>query len=389
VGVVDSAGFRPPKPVFERERTDIDFPDFDFFEDSPTSETAREQAPPKRRRRLPTRPPAGGTPLLRLAALIAGAILLAVVLVLWVNSCREDRKTAQYEDYMETAGGVAGDSQQIGRDLEQLVFTAGIQLPDLQAQLEGLRQAQSQTVRRAQDLDAPGPLREQHESLVEALQLRVSGLNGLAGAFAQVTDTTQAEAAGTLLSQQSDRLVASDVIYEDFFKARSQDVMDEEGVTGVAVPDSDFVAGTELTSPRSWNLVVQRLTTPAAAGGLHGNNIAGVRALPGGKELSPTEENTVQASDRLAYEVLVENSGDNLETQVKVSLTIQQSPEPIRKEAQIDAINPGDTKTVRFDNLGAVSLGSRTTLRVTVDPVAGEENTRNNTAEYVVFYTFG
>ena len=380
--------------MFERERSDIDSIEFDFFDDSPTRETAREDAPPKRRRRLPRRPPRGGAPILRLAALIAGAILLAVVLVLWVNGCRADQKSAAYEDYMRDVGTVGGDSEQIGRDLNKLVFTSGIQMDDLQGRLEGLRQAQSQTVRRAQELDAPGPLREQHEEFVEALQLRVSGLNGLAGAFAQVGDTADDQAAGTnaagrLLAQQSRRLVASDVVYDDSFKAPAQDVMDEQGVTGVAVPDSRFVANEDLTSPRSWNLIVERLTQPPAAGGLHGNRIAGVRALPGGKQLSPTEENTVQASDRIAFEVLVNNSGDNQETQVRVNLTIQQSPEPIRKEAQIDAINPGDTKTVVFRDLGQVSFGPRTILKVTVEPVAGEENTKNNTAEYVVIYTFG
>jgi CARDB len=375
--------------VFERERSDAESIDFDFFDDSPTTETPRDQAPPRRRRRLPTRPPAGGARLLRLAALIAGAIVLAVVLVLWVNSCREDQKKGAYEDYMGDVARAGADSEKIGRDLNQLIFTAGIQLEDLQSQLNGLRTRQSQTVRRVQELDPPGPLREQHESLVEAMQLRVSGLNGLATAFSQVTDASTAETAGNDLAQQSDRLIASDVVYDDFFQESAKDVMDGQDVTGVAVPDSKFVSNAELASPSSWKLVVQRLTKPAAASGLHGNKIAGVRALPEGDELSLSEENTVQASDRLAFEVLVTNSGDNQETQIKVSLTIQQSPEPIRKEATIDAINPGDTKSVTFSDLGQVSFGPRTTLRVTVDPVAGEENTKNNTAEYVVIFTFG
>jgi hypothetical protein len=242
-------------------------------------------------------------------------------------------------------------------------------------------------VRRAEGLDAPAPLREQHEDLVKTLQLRVSGLNGLARAFSQFGDT-EADAAAVLLAEQSDRLVASDVLYEDFFKAPAQEVMSAQGVTDVAVPDSDFITNAEFASPNSWKLIVDRLTTRPAAGGLHGNQIAGVRALPSGKQLSATEENTVQASDRLAFEVLVENSGESQETQVKVNFTIQQSPEPIRQEATIDAINPGDTKVVSFADL-TVSFASRTIVKVTVEPVPGEENTNNNTAEYVVFFTVG
>ena len=376
--------------MFERERSDTDAIEFDFFDDSPATETAREEAPPKRRRRLPQRPPTGGQqPLLRLAALIVAGILLAVVLVLWANSCREGQRRAKYESYMAEVSRVGGDSARIGQRLNQLIFSAGIQLTDLRRELDGLRQEQSQTVRRAQELDAPGPLREQQESFVQALQLRVSGLNGLGRAFSQVGDTTGPRAAGPLLAQQADRLVASDVVYEDLFKEPAGRVMDEEGITGIAVPESEFVRNNELTSPSSWRLIVQRLTRTPAAGGLHGNEIAGVRVQPGGKPLSPTDENTVQASDRLAFEVLVENSGDNQETQVKVNLTIQQSPEPIRKELEIDAINPGDTKSVVFRDLGTVSFGPRTVLKATVEPVAGEKNTNNNTAEYVVIFTFG
>jgi hypothetical protein len=377
--------------MFERERTDQETDiDFDFFDDSPTTETAREGTPLRRRRpRLPTRPPAGGAPLLRMAALIVGGILLVVILILWLSSCLADRKTAEYRDYMRSAARVGADSEQVGRSLNELVFTPGIQVEDLQNGLDGLRQDQSQIVQNAERLDAPGPLREQHESLIEALQLRVSGLNGLARGLTQITDATGADAAGDLLAEQSNRLVASDVLWADYFMAPAQEVMEEQDIGGVEVPDSNFVANTEFSSPNSWTLIVERLTQPPAAGGLHGNRIAAVRALPGEEELSRTDENTVQASDRLAFEVIVENSGDNQETQVKVNLTIQQSPQPIRKEATIDAINPEEAESVVFRDLGQVSFGPRTILKVTVEPVPGEENTNNNTAEYVVIFTFG
>jgi hypothetical protein len=381
--------------VFEHDRTDTDDGlDFDFFEDSPTVEESREsrETRPRTRPRLPRRPPGGpGSPLLRRAALIVGAILLVVVLVLWVNACRADAKKGHYEDYMEGASGVAADSAAIGRELNELLFSSGVQLEDLQSQLDGLRERQSQTVRRAEALDAPGPLRNQQESLVEALQLRVSGLNGLARAFSQVSGTGEGEAqqAGELLAKQSERLVASDVVYEDLFSARAQEVMEQQGVTGVAVPESDFVTNSDLASPTSWTQIVQRITQPPGeGGGLRGNRIAGVFIQPGDQQLSPTEENTCKVSDDLAFDVAVENSGDSQETQVKVSLTIQQSPTPIRKEQTIQVINPGETKTVTFPNPGNVEFANRTVVKVTVEPVQGETNKANNTAEYVCFFTF-
>jgi hypothetical protein len=327
--------------VAERDRSDTESIEFDFFDDSPTTERVRETSPPRRRPRLPTRPPAGGTPLLRLAALIAGGILLAVVLVVWISSCREDQKTAQYEEYMESVGRVSGQSADVGSRLNQLIFSSGVQIEDLQGQLDGLRTEQTQLVRRAETIDPPGPLRRQHQSLIQAMQLRVSGLNGLAQGLSQISGLDTGAAAG----------------------AGGQTTQTE--TTGTA-------QGGQTQAPA----------------GLHGNSIAGVRWLPAGEELSRTEENTVQATDRLAFEVLVENSGDSQETQVQVNLTLQQTPEPERKEATIDAINPDETKSVVFRDFEP-DFGPRTILRVTVEPVPGEENTNNNTAEYVVIFTFG
>jgi hypothetical protein len=377
--------------VSEREQTEPDGIDFDFFDDAPTAGGDSRKGEPRRRPRMPGGPSGPNAPLLRLAALIAGGILLAVVLVLWVNACRADAKKAQYEDYMAAVDKIGGDSAQVGKDLNELIFSSGIQLEELQTQLDGLRDQQSQTVARAEALDAPGPLRKQQESLVEALQFRVSGLNGLARAFSQITGAEASEDTGNMLAQQSYRLIASDVLWEDLFKARAQEVMDKQGVTGVAVPDSRFVGNTEFGSPTSWKLVVERLTSPTTGGaGLHGNRIAGVRVQPGGEQLSPPPaENTVHASDDLVIEVLVENSGDNQETQVKVTLTIQQQPESIKGEQTIQAINPKDTKTVKFkiSSLGTLALATRTIVKVTVEPVPGESNTNNNTAEYTVFFS--
>ena len=52
-------------------------------------------------------------------------------------------------------------------------------------------------------------------------------------------------------------------------------------------------------SPTFWTQTVQRLTQGPEAGGLRGNGIAGVRVQPGGQELSQGEDNTVEVTDDL------------------------------------------------------------------------------------------
>lgn len=378
--------------MIDRDRRDSEEIEFDFFDDAPTREASATEDAPRgpMRRRLPRRPGGGGTapPVVRLAALIAGAIILAVVLVLWVNGCRNDQKVDAYTDYMADVDKVTSDSEQIGKQLNTLIATPGLKLQDLQDRLDGLRNQQAQVVTQAQGLDPPGTLREQQESLVDAMALRVSGLAGLAQAFSQITAASNATQAGKSLSEQSARFVASDVLYDDFFRIPSQVILRREGITGVDVPTSEFLTTPELATAASWELVVKRLTqTPG--GGLHGNQIDGVRVLPGGKQLSPTEENTVEASERLAFEVAVRNSGDSQETQVEVTLTVQGGTQPIKRTQTIAIIDPGKTKSVVFRDLGTLPFGTRTTVRVNVLPVEGEQNTSNNTVEYPVIFSFG
>jgi uncharacterized protein YoxC len=375
--------------VFDREKTEPQSDiEFDFFDESATAEPAPRRGLP--RRRLPKRPPSppGGPQLYRLGVLIAGAIVLAVVLILVVQSCRSNQKQSEYEGYVDDVSGIASASEELGGQLNTSLTTPGITLEDLRGDVEGLRDQQEQLLRSAEELQPPGPLLEQQESLVETMQFRVNGLAGLATALAQVAQSSNAEQTGAALASQAQRLVASDIVYADAFEEPTGRVLEDEDIGDVPVPGSKFVQNPEFASPTAWGLIVERLTQSPEAGGLHGNGIQAVRALPGGEELSPSADNTVVASDSLAFEVVVENSGDSQETQVAVRLVIQQNPR-IRKEQQIDLINPGETETVTFRDIGNVTFSTRTTMIVTVEPVPGETNEDNNSAQYRVIFTLG
>jgi uncharacterized protein YoxC len=375
--------------VFDREKTEPQSDiEFDFFDESAAAEPAPRRGLP--RRRLPKRPPSppGGPQLYRLGVLIAGAIVLAVVLILVVQSCRSNQKQSEYEGYVDDVSGIASASEELGGQLNTSLTTPGITLEDLRGDVEGLRDQQEQLLRSAEELQPPGPLLEQQESLVETMQFRVNGLAGLATALAQVAQSSNAEQTGAALASQAQRLVASDIVYADAFEEPTGRVLEDEDIGDVPVPGSKFVQNPEFASPDAWGLIVQRLTQSPEGGGLHGNGIQAVRWLPGGEDLSPSADNTVVASDNLAFEVVVENSGDSQETQVAVRLVIQQSPR-IRKEQQIDLINPGETETVTFRDIGNVTFSTRTTMIVTVEPVPGETNEDNNSAQYRVIFTLG
>ena len=364
--------------------------EFDFFEEpAPQEPSGREQGV-RRGPRRPVRPPTGLAPLLRLVGLIAFAILLVVLLVFWIQSCRGENKRNAYEDYMQEVRTVARRSQNIGQQLNAAVTTPGIRQAALRRRLNGLAQQQLQIVRAADEIEPPGRLRGQHQSAVEALQFRVSGLRGLGSAFQATARTRNADLAAAQLADQARRLDASDVIWDDLFKEPSRRELRRQGIGGVRVPDSNFVKNPDLANARSMSDVWQRLQgarTGVVTGGVHGNGIVSVRVLPSRQELSRTSDTTIVATTDLAFEVRVENSGDSQEVRVPVTLTIQKTPTPIVKRQVIGLINPGEIETVTFRDIGQPPFGPRTSVRVEVRPVPNEKNKANNTAEYPVFFS--
>jgi hypothetical protein len=381
----------------ERETDDIEF---DFF-DEPADEDITQRRPairgrgPRGPKRPAMRPPASFTPLLRLVGLIAAAILVVVLLVFWVRGCREDQKVEAYKTYLDTdLTAVARSSQQNGKELSDLLTTVGITQTELATQLDGLAQQEQQNVARARELDPPGHLREANGHVIDALQFRVNGLDGLADALRSTNKDTDPDEAGELLAAQAERLVASDVIWDDLFREPTTKILQEQDIQGVAVPDSNFIENPDLASARTFSIFFQRISGATAGGGvspgLHGSALVGTRALPQGVQLSTDNETTVVASTDLEFEVSVKNSGENQEVRVPVTLTIQKEGSPIVKNGTIDVIDPGETKTVSFGDIDTTGVfGVRTNIVVQVKKVPGETRLENNSATYPVVFSLG
>jgi hypothetical protein len=374
--------------------------EFDFF-DEPDEETVtqrrravRAESRPKRgprRPRGPAGPPAGLTPILRLVGLIAAAIVVVVLVVFWVQGCQNDAKARSYRNYMEQVSAIAKASGQIGSTLNTVLVTPGIKEKELETRLDGLAQQEQQNVARAESLNPPGRLREANQHLIEALQFRVSGLRGLADAFKSTAKSKNADKAGALLAEQAERLIASDVVWDDLFQTPAAQILEQEGVHGVAVPQSHVVGNADLASPTTFSAIFKRIqgaSTGGTAGGLHGTGIESVIALPQGVALSRDNDNKVVATTSLAFEVDVKNTGDNLEGQIPVTLTIQKQGSPIKQKHRIDVISPGETKKVIFRNIDVTGVfGSRVNLKVDVQPVKDEARIDNNTYQYPVIFS--
>ncbi len=371
--------------------------EFDFFEDldtreRPPAEERERVARPRGRGRPPRRPAEPGLPpRARLLGLVAFAVVVVVLLVFLISSCGGS-KAGKYASYVAKVAALARDSDQVARELNSALTTPGIKPTELAVKLEGLASRQRLGVTSAEAIEAPGPLVDEQRSVVEALRFRFAGLRGLADVFRDTAGSKDVSGAALQLAEQAQRLVASDVVWEDLFRSATITTLRQEGVRGIPVPDSNIVPAPDFGSPRYWVPVFERVNGAATGrptGGLHGTGIVETRALPSGKVLRSDQENIVTAGTDLGFAVTVEDTGDAQEVQVKVTLTIRQQPSPIVATQTIDVINPGQQKTVVFRNLGEVRFATRTTVTVDVRPVPGEANTANNSASYPVIFSLG
>jgi hypothetical protein len=379
--------------------------EFDFFDEPETQETTQRRRPPRdgggprgprgprRPQRPPLRTPAEATRLLRLVGLVAFAIFLVVILVFVVKSCRGSSKHSEYANYMGDVRTIASGSAGVGRQLNDSLTTPGIKEADLETKLRGLAQQQSQYADRAQQITPPGPLRVEQQHLIEVLQLRASGISRLADAFHQTAKSKNSSSAGQRLAAQAQLLAASDVNWDFYFRQPSLQELQRQSITGVSVPESHVLVNTDLASTRSlipiWKRVQGATSPQTTPTGVHGVGLVATKVLPGGEELSPSRETTITASQQLAFEVSVKDTGEAQEVKVPVTLTIQKTPNPIVKHGTISLIDVGATQTFTFHITEQPPFSTPTKIKVVVGPVPNEKTIANNSASYPVIFSVG
>ncbi len=385
-----------------------DILEFDFFDEEPRTTEVQQSS----RVRLPGRGGGGGrrggglrrpagparglTPFLRLLAAVAILVAVFVIFGLLLQSCAATSKHDEYAGYMSKVAVIAKSSASDGNAVASALTTAGLKISDLDTKLAGIAESERQNVTAATHLNPPGPLRPENQNLIEALQLRVSGTQGLADAL-QATAGSKSSGDATILAAQAERLLASDVVWDDLFLQPSTQEMKQRGVTGVQAPESHYVANPDMATTRSMGFVLDRLRGASTGGtptGLHGTNLVSVSATPKGPTLSTTTDlNQITASPNLGFDAVVHDGGNSQEVGIKVTLTIQRVPasgNPIVQTQTISVIDPGQNATVHFTNLNVGTLiAERAKLTVDVAPVPGEADKTNNSASYPVIFSLG
>lgn len=316
-------------------------------------------------------------------AILAGGILV-VVLVAWWALGRGGGGVSPTEKYFTDVSAVLTHSDAVGKQFEEVLVAPGLKPTQLQHRLQSqVAEAETQ-LGQAEKIKPTGELVGVHPFLLQALQLRVTGLRCMAAEIVQAAKAKPREGAQQL-ARCVQRMLASDVVYNDSYASAASDALRAHHIVA-QVPTSHFLKqpDTKLVTAPAFVGVLARLGK-GAVHGLHGVQLISVVAIPSGKTLTPGGLTTITAS-QLAFRVAVQDSGHFQEVSVQVTGKLTLNGKTITKTATIPSIQPGKTESVElpafFVGSDKPQYTSPYTLRVMSGPVPGERKLSNNRGTY-------
>ena len=365
-----------------------------------------DQPRPPRPRRPPPRGPSTDpqTLLVRRAIAIGGGLLVLLLLFFGIRGCQASQKEQGFKDYVGDSEELVAESEQQSTALFELLEDPGGSEVDFTSNVNGIKVQAEQLVDRANDLDVPGELKGAHDYLVESLEFRRDGLDGIAreaaGAGGDDAETGDEETdPNERIAAQMQYFLTSDVIYSQRYLPRLLGEIESENLEDdVPVPDSLRDPETIAFLPDiSWlrpQTVADRLAGVGTAGaepaepGLHGTGLGSVTVTPAGTALVEGATAQIPATEDVAFDIEIANQGEHPEEDVVVVLEIASADgEPITLEETLDAINPGESKIVNVPLAETPPLGEPADINVQIEPVAGEEKTDNNEASFTAIFS--
>jgi hypothetical protein len=328
-------------------------------------------------------------------AIAGGAVLIVVILlVLAFRGCLDARKENAMEDYGARSAELLRESRQEGSLLFELLQSEGgtDQVVQIQQQLDGYRVASEARVERAEGLDVPDELATAQRYLLDVLELRRDGLTRTATAMRTALGDEGRREGTEDVTEAMQIFLASDTVDQIRFRPALRDALEAEKLSVPDLPGTTFVPDVEWLDAAFVADQVNGLRSgtgggdEAATPGLHGNGLAAVSL--GGTTLTPgATGTTVQLTGDLAFDIQVQNQGENTETDVNVVVSVGEGDDAIELEEAIDTIAVGEIQTVTIPLTEQPPTGQNVPISVEVAPVPGEEVTDNNVQEFAVIFT--
>ena len=332
-------------------------------------------------------------------AVAAGlGLLILVLLVIAVKSCRDSAHENALRDYNRQISAIGDDSaRQVGAPFFQLLTEGGAP-QDLQTNISSYRVQAEQQYDQAARLDVPSDMKGAQQSALMALEWRRDGLEKIASqitnALGDQGETT--DAAIKSIAGQMQVFLASDVAWQTRVVPFIKNALDKGGVAGQRIGSSQFLPDLSWLQPQTIATVLdQQLSSGGGSGsgqptgpGLHGTGIDSTTY--GDTTLQPGTTNRLTYQPNQPFVVKFTNQGENDEFDIKVTVRISaEGGNPITLSKTVPKLVPQESATVELPLDRTPPIGTATTIRTTVAKVPGEQKLDNNRSEYPALFERG
>lgn len=317
--------------------------------------------------------------MLRRGLALGGGLVLLILIVLGIKGCLDARANRELSDYARNVTAIVEETQQTSKAFfERLEDPGNASVTDFVDQVNADRSAVDTYASRIDDLSAPGDMSRPQSNLELSYQLRASAMDEIAEKMSTALADRGAEKAIAAITKQMQKLLASDVIYEQVVRPEVDNVLAGNGISDSDLPKSTFLAD------EKW---LEESTVSEALGAISGNSTGEVSGVHG-TELSSVTVNeteliegaptTIAGEEGVNVEVSVVNQGESTENGVTVAVTYDGNT----VTGEIDELPAGETGTALIPLTPTPS--GEVTLEIEVEAVPGESITENNEATYTL-----
>ena len=317
--------------------------------------------------------------MLRRGLALGGGLLLLILIVLGVKGCLDARANRELSDYARNVTAIVEETQQTSKTFfERLEDPGSASVTDFVDQVNADRSAMDGYQARIDDLSTPGDMSRAQGNLELTYQLRANAMDEIADKMSTALGDAGAEKAMAGIAKQMQKLLASDVVYEQVVRPEVDDVLASNGISDSDLPKSTFLADEQWLDETTVSDALAAVSggSTSTASGLHGTGLSSVTV--NGTELIEGAPTTIAAEEAVEVEVNVQNQGESTENGVNVAVTYEGNT----VKGEINELPAGEIGTAVIPLTPTPS--GEVTLEIEVEAVDGEQVTENNEASYTL-----
>ncbi len=316
--------------------------------------------------------------MLRRGLALGGALILLILIVLGVKGCLDARAESELSDYARKVGEIVEATEQTSKELfGKLESPGNASVTDFVNEVDAQRSAMDSLRSRVEALGAPGDMSAPQRNLELTYELRGSAFDQIAEKMPTALGEAGADKAMAAIAAQMQKLLASDVVYEQVVRPEIDSVLASNGISGDDVPKSTVLPDEKWLEEKTVSNALGAISgNSGSASGVHGLELSAVSV--NGSELVEGAATSVSGEEGVEVEATVENQGESTENGVTVAVTVNGNT----VTGEIDEIGAGETGTATIPLTPAPK--GEVALEVEAEPVAGETITENNVGTFTL-----